>query len=102
MKSKAKKMVAAALVAAVLIPLAPSRAYADWDDNSGRLGLGSGKTIAIVAGATAGVVTLYLLRKHKKTKTSDPNPARQPNLTDESVRELRTGPLGYLWTLRQR
>ena len=83
--------------------LAPARANADWDDNSGHLGLTSGKTIAILASAaTAGVVTLYLLRKHKKGTTTDPNPATQLRLDAETVRLLRAGPLGYLWTLPAR
>jgi len=56
----------------------------------------------LASAATAGVVTLYLLRKHKKGTTTDPNPATQLRLDAETVRDLRAGPLGYLWTLPAR
>src|SRR5262245_29713910 len=103
MTKHAKKVVTACLVAAVVLGLAPSRAFADWDDNSGSLGLASGKKIAIIAGAaTAGVITVYLLRKHKNAKTPDPNAERQTRFSDDAVRDLRTGPLGHLWTLQSR
>jgi hypothetical protein len=99
MSKTPKTIVTTAALVAMLLGLAPPRAEADWDNQSGSLpGMSSGKTIAIVGAAAGGVVAYYLLKK-KSRKDKAPDPAATGDAgaksivpSHEFVRELRSNP----------
>ena len=79
MSKRSKRFIVSAVVVALMAGLVPPRAEADWDDQSGKLGITSTKSMVIIGAAVAaGVVTLYMLKRKAARKTQPaPDPATE-------------------------